>query len=86
MESDIAMSVQAYIMINVKTGSEDRVADQILKFSEVEDISAIYGEYDLIVKVEAKDMNHLDRLIIDKLRNVSEILLTATMLIAKEYK
>ena len=37
-------------------------------------------------KVKAKDMNHLDKIIVDKLRGIPDILLTATMLIAKEYK
>ena len=80
------MSVKAYIMINVKTGTEDEVCEKVLKFSEVEEAAAIYGEFDLILKVKAKDMNHLDRLIVDKLRSIPDILLTATMLIAKEYK
>lgn len=72
--------------MNVKTGTEDEVSNQILKFSEVEEIAVIYGEYDLIVKVKAKDMSHLDKLIVDKMRSIQDILLTATMLIAKEYK
>ena len=80
------MSVKAYIMINVKTGTEDEVCEKVLKFTEVEEAAAIYGEFDLILKVKAKDMNNLDRLIVDKLRSIPDILLTATMLIAKEYK
>ncbi|MBM3292707.1 Lrp/AsnC family transcriptional regulator [Candidatus Bathyarchaeota archaeon] len=73
-------------MLNVKTGSEDSVSEKILKLSEVEEASVIYGEYDLILKVKAKDMNHLDKLIVEKLRSIPDIMLTATMLIAKEYK
>jgi DNA-binding Lrp family transcriptional regulator len=80
------MSVKAYIMINVKTGTEDEVCQKVLKFTEVEEAAAIYGEFDLILKVKAKDMNHLDKLIVDKLREIADIILTATMLIAKEYK
>ncbi len=80
------MSVKAYIMMNVKTGTEDEVIEKVLKFSEVEEAAVIYGEFDLVVKVKAEDMNHLDRLIVDKLRGIPDILLTATMLIAKEYK
>jgi DNA-binding Lrp family transcriptional regulator len=80
------MSVKAYIMVNVKTGTEDAVCEKVLKFSEVEEVSAIYGEFDLILKVKAQNMNHLDKIIVDKLRGIPDILLTATMLIAKEYK
>ena len=80
------MSVNAYIMINVKTGTEDDVCAKVLKFSEVEEAATIYGEFDIILKVKAKDMNHLDKIIVDELRGIPDILLTATMLIAKEYK
>ncbi len=80
------MSVKAYIMINVKTGTEDDVLDKVLKLGEVEEAAAIYGEFDVILKVKAKDMNNLDKLIVEKLRGIPDILLTATMLIAKEYK
>ena len=80
------MSVKAYIMMNVKTGTEDEVVEKVLKFAEIEGAAAIYGEYDIVLKANAKDMNHLDRLIVSKLRNIPDILLTATMLIAKEYK
>jgi DNA-binding Lrp family transcriptional regulator len=80
------MSVKAYIMVNVKTGTEDTVCEKVLKFKEIEEVAAIYGEFDLILKVKAQDMNHLDRIIVDKLRGIPDILLTATMLIAKEYK
>jgi len=34
----------------------------------------------------AKDMNHLDRFILEGLRGIPNIFLTATMLIAKEHK
>ncbi len=79
-------SVKAYIMMNVKTGTEDAVCEKVLKFSEVEEAAAIYGEYDLVLKVAAKDMDRLDKLIVDRLRAIPDILLTATMLIAKEYR
>jgi len=80
------MTVKAYIMMNVKTGSEDEVCQELAKFDEVEDVSTIYGEYDAVVKVNALDMDHLDGFILEKLRGMPNIFLTATMLIAKEYK
>ena len=79
-------AVRAYIMMNVKTGTEDEVCEKVLKFNEVEEAAAIYGEYDLVLKVAAKDMDKLDKLIVDRLRAIPDILLTATMLIAKEYR
>ena len=80
------MTVRAYIMINVKTGTEDEVCEELVKFEEVEEAATVYGEYDAVVKVHAKDMKQLDHFIIEKLRGIPNIFLTATMLIAKEYQ
>jgi len=79
------MTVKAYIMINVNTGKEDEVCKELVKFKEVENAATIYGEYDAVIKVKTNDMNHLDRFILEKLREISNIFLTATMLIANEY-
>ena len=80
------MTIKAYIMMNVKTGSEDDVCQELVKFEEVEKVSTIYGEYDALIKVKTNDINQLDRFILEKLRGIPKIFLTATMLIAKEYK
>ena len=80
------MSIEAYIMMNVKSGSEDEVCMELVKYDEVEEVAVIYGEYDALVKVKTDNMKSLDTFIIDKLRSIPNIFLTATMLIAKQYK
>ncbi len=79
------MNVKAYIMMNVKTGTEDEICKKLAGFEEVEEVSTIYGQYDAVIKVSVQDMNELDSFILSKLRNISNIILTATMLISKEY-
>ncbi|HUS79409.1 MAG TPA: Lrp/AsnC ligand binding domain-containing protein [Patescibacteria group bacterium] len=79
------MTIKAYIMVGVKTGTEDEVCKELVKFEEVEGAATIYGEYDALIKVAAKDMNSLDDFITKELRSVSNITLTATMIISKEY-
>ena len=79
------MTVKAYIMLNVKTGTEDEICKKLVAFEEVQEASTIYGQYDASLKVDASDMKHLDNFILQKLRGLSNILLTATMLISREY-
>jgi DNA-binding Lrp family transcriptional regulator len=80
------MTVKAYIMINANVGAEDEICQSLVKFDEVEEVATIYGEYDAVIKVSATNMNHLDRFILENLRGIPNIFLTATMIIAKEYK
>jgi len=72
--------------MNIKSGAEDEVCDKLRTYEEVKEIATIYGEYDAIIKVRTEDMKALDGFIIHKLRSISNIFLTATMLIAKHYK
>jgi len=80
------MSIEAYIMMNIKSGAEDEVCEKLTTYKEVEEVAVIYGEYDAIIKVKTEDMKALDGFIIQKLRSIPNIFLTATMLIAKQYK
>ncbi len=79
-------SIEAYIMMNIKSGSEDEVCEQLTTYQEVEEVAVIYGEYDAIIKVKTDNMKTLDNFITETLRALPNIFLTATMLIAKQYK
>jgi DNA-binding Lrp family transcriptional regulator len=80
------MTVKAYILVNVSTGTEDEVCKALVEFDEVEEVATIYGEYDAIIKVAAKDMKNLDDFITSQLRSLPNIFMTSTMIIAREHK
>lgn len=82
----IMSSIEAYIMMNIKSGSEDEVCEELATYQEVEEVAVIYGEYDAIIKVKTDNMKTLDSFITDTLRALPNIFLTATMLIAKQFK
>ena len=44
-------SIEAYIMMNIKSGSEDEVCEKLTAYQEVEEVAVIYGEYDAIITV-----------------------------------
>ena len=81
-----ATKIEAYIMMNIKSGSEDEVCETLTKYTQVEEVAVIYGEYDAIIKVKTDDMKTLDNFITETIRAIPNIFLTATMLIAKQYK
>ena len=63
-----------------------QVCDRLTEYSEIKEVAVIYGEYDAIVKVQTDNMKTLDNFITERLRALPNIFLTATMLIAKQYK
>ena len=78
--------VLAYILMMVNSGSEGEVTKKIAEYEEVESVSIVYGEYDLIAKVRVKDLDDLDDFLTNKVRSLPQILLTTTMIVSKEYQ
>lgn len=75
--------VEAYILIKVKVGVERKVVDKLQSLKEVKDINELYGEWDVIAKIEVATIEDLDALITEKIRDIGDIELTSTMIVAK---
>ena len=80
------MAVFAYVLFKVNSGTEREVCQKIVTFDEVLHADIIFGEYDLIAKISAPDLDALENFLSQKLRNVPSIILTSTMLVGREYK
>ena len=80
------MAMIAYVLFKVNSGTEREVCQKIINFNEVIEVDIIFGEYDLIAKISASDLEALEDFLSQKLRNVPSIILTSTMLVGREYK
>jgi DNA-binding Lrp family transcriptional regulator len=80
------MAVEAYILFKVSSGAERDACKKIAQFDEVSVASVIFGEYDLLARVSVPDLAKLEAFLAEKLRKVPSVLLTSTMLIAREYR
>ncbi|MEM2111434.1 MAG: Lrp/AsnC ligand binding domain-containing protein [Candidatus Bathyarchaeia archaeon] len=79
------MTIKAYILFKVNSGTEGDVCRKLADFDEVLDASIIYGEYDLMALVSVQEIEDLHKLL-EKIRGIPSIILTSTMIIAKQYK
>lgn len=78
--------IQAYVLFKVSSGTEREVCQKIVAFDEVLVAGVIYGEYDVIAKVSVPNLQILEEFTVEKIRRIPNILLTSTMIIAREYK
>lgn len=74
----------AYIMLNVESGSEDDVLKQVKKVIGVEAAYVSYGVYDLVIKVKEDTMQNLKDAVAHKIRQIKQVQSTLTLLIADE--
>ena len=64
--------------------NQHEIARQIKVLPEVEDVSIVTGEIDLIVKVSLKDVDELNDFVISKLRDIEGIERTITSVVLSE--
>jgi DNA-binding Lrp family transcriptional regulator len=70
--------VKAYVIATVKRGTEHKVAKKIREMREVTEVLVTYGLYDLVIRIEAKSLGHLDKVVTD-MRQMEEIEQTSTL-------
>ena len=71
--------VKAYFLANVKQGTEHDVAQKIQKMKEVTEVTVTYGLWDLVVRIEAETLGHLDKIVTD-IRQIKEVEQTSTLI------
>jgi len=75
--------VQAYILINTKPGKEKEVLEGIKKIGiKLLDYSLLYGEYDIIIKIDVENIEKLRSIILDKIRKLEGVDRTITLISA----
>jgi DNA-binding Lrp family transcriptional regulator len=80
------MAVLAYILFKVNSGTEREVCQKLIEFGEVIQADIIFGEYDVLAKIETQDLAELEAFVSEKVRTVQNVLVTSTMIISREYR
>jgi DNA-binding Lrp family transcriptional regulator len=70
----------AYILANCTLGSEERIIKEIAELPEVKEVRGTYGVHDIFVKVKSDTRESLDHTITVKIRRISGITSTVTMI------
>ena len=76
--------VVAYLFITVKRGGEHTVFETLSKMDGVKDVALLYGEYDIIAKVEKPTMEDLQKFLVKDVRKIDGVDKTSTMITTEE--
>ncbi len=75
---------KAYVLINVESGSEDKVLNQLKSLQGITETYFSYGVYDIITKVEADSMGTLKDMVTRKIRSLNSVRSTLTLILTEE--
>jgi len=77
-------AAQAYVVIHCDQTREDLVLRDLNKIPEVKEADVVYGNYDVIGKIEAQNHNELENIITKKIRRLEFVRTTMTLNVVQE--
>jgi len=66
--------------------SQREVAKEIAKLREVQEVHIVSGDWDMVVKVKAKDVDMIGKLVLDKMRLIKGVKRTLTCMVFETEK
>ena len=78
----------AYVLLNSDLGSDESIINEVKQILAEEDVTfevqGVYGVYDIVLKLFSDDSEKLRALITDKVRKISKVQSTLTMMVIEE--
>lgn len=79
----------AFILLNSDLGSDQEIINKLKEILSVEkglkyEVQGVYGIYDIVVKLEAENPDHLRSVITNKIRKIDKVQSTLTMMVIEE--
>lgn len=70
----------AYVLVNIESGSENEVLDKLASIDEVKEVYFVYGVYDIVVKIEAENVDKIKEIVTWRIRRLDKVRSTVTMI------
>ncbi len=74
----VVMAV-GYVLLNVVPGAEHDVYLQLKDLDNVTDVTVLFGDYDLIVKLNGDDLSSIATIVVESIRQISGIIDSKTL-------
>jgi DNA-binding Lrp family transcriptional regulator len=75
--------VLAFVMVNVKVGTDTEVAAHLRSAPNIRAVYDVYGTYDLIVELEAPTLEALYEVVSSSIRKLENVITTQTLVAVK---
>ena len=72
-----------YVLLDVEPGSEHSVYAQASSLPFVSDAEVLFGDHDMILKIEAESMGEIAKLVVDSIRSIEGVTNTKTLACAE---
>ncbi len=78
----------AYVLLNSDLGSDESIINEVKQILAEEDVTSevqgVHGVYDIVLKLSSDDAEKLRAIITNKIRKISKVQSTLTMMVIEE--
>jgi DNA-binding Lrp family transcriptional regulator len=78
----------AYVLLNSDLGTDESIINEVKQILDEEkvkfEIQGVYGVYDIVLKLSSDDGEKLRAIITNKIRRISKVQSTLTMMVIEE--
>lgn len=75
--------MKAFALISLKECNEKELIDKLTKIPEIEEAHILFGEWDILIKINIENPEALGTFMIEKIRSLPEVKFTSTLIVAK---
>ena len=73
----------AFVLISTATAKEHEVYDTLMKVGELSELYPLFGEYDFIAKIEAKNEDDIGNVVVNRIRRLEGVADTKTLTVVR---
>lgn len=73
----------AYILIGMLECDEQQCLDSLLSFKEVVEAHILFGEWDIVAKIEVDNPEDAGTFVMENIRSLPDVKITSTLIVAK---
>ncbi|TLZ44095.1 MAG: Lrp/AsnC family transcriptional regulator [Methanobacteriota archaeon] len=68
-----------FVLVDIEPSHEKEVYDTLMKIGQIVELYPLFGEYDLIAKVEADTYDAIGSIVVSKIRSIKGVKATKTL-------
>ncbi len=68
-----------FVLVDIEPNREKEVYEKLIKLPQIVELYPLFGEYDLIAKVEAESFDSIGDIVVQKIRSVDGVKATKTL-------
>jgi len=69
-----------FALLSISPLNEKKVYDSLRNLPEITELHPLFGEYDILIKIECSDIDKIGEIVISKIRSINGVMDTKTLI------